>query len=255
MRISQGVGDRRGVAASHEDLGRVAVLAVDPERAIGHLLTAMSVFEDLGDPWRTIRCLYLMASALTLRGTHPPAVTHASATGARGTVGASVTLRDAAQVQGAARHLHGAISVVFLPQIRVISDRTEALLRGALDEATFAQAAAEGRGMSLEKAVAYARAIRPVPNEAADARLPVSDGRPLRPLPHVEVGSLSDREREDAGLVATGRSNRQIADDLSLSLRTVETHVHNILDKLGLSSRAQIVIWAIEHGLAVTRRA
>ena len=255
MKISDEIGDRRGVGASHEDLGCVAVLADDSERAISHLLVALSAFEDLGDPWRTIRCLYLVASALTTRGTHHAAVTNGPAGTAPEADGTTATLRDAARVQGAARHLHEAISVVFLPEIRVISDRTEVVLRGALGEAAFSQAAAEGRAMSLEQTVAYVRAILPVPNATPDARLPAPDGQQFRPLPHVEVGSLSRREREIAGLVATGRTNRQIAAELTLSMRTVETHVHNILGKLGLASRAQIVIWAIEHGLAVTRRA
>jgi DNA-binding NarL/FixJ family response regulator len=253
MKISHEVGDRRGVGASHEDLGCVAVLAADPERAISHLLVAISAFEDLGDPWRTIRCLYLVASALTTQGNRPAPVTNGSARTPPEAVGTIATLRDAARVQGAARHLHEAISVVFLPEIRVISDRTEIVLRGALGDATFSQAEAEGRAMSLQQAVAYVRAILPASNPAPEVRPPATNGQPLRPLPHVEVGSLSHREREIAGLVATGRTNRQIAEDLALSSRTVETHVHNILSKLGLSSRAQIVIWAIEHGLVVTR--
>jgi DNA-binding NarL/FixJ family response regulator len=50
-------------------------------------------------------------------------------------------------------------------------------------------------------------------------------------------------------LVAAGRSNREIAEALVLGERTIETHVSNILGKLGLRSRAQIAAWAIEHRL------
>ena len=67
-------------------------------------------------------------------------------------------------------------------------------------------------------------------------------------------GSLTPREREIVALVATGRTNRQIADTLVLSGRTVETHVRNILGKLELSSRAQIAVWAVEHGLGASGR-
>ncbi|HET9493381.1 MAG TPA: alpha/beta fold hydrolase [Chloroflexia bacterium] len=61
---------------------------------------------------------------------------------------------------------------------------------------------------------------------------------------------LTRREREVAALVAQGRSNREIADTLVLSERTVESHVSNILSKLGFRSRAQVSAWAVEQGLA-----
>jgi DNA-binding CsgD family transcriptional regulator/tetratricopeptide (TPR) repeat protein len=63
-------------------------------------------------------------------------------------------------------------------------------------------------------------------------------------------GGLTEREREVARLVAQGKSNRVIADELVVGERTVGTHVENILSKLGFSSRAQIAAWAVEKGLA-----
>jgi DNA-binding NarL/FixJ family response regulator len=63
-------------------------------------------------------------------------------------------------------------------------------------------------------------------------------------------GGLTAREREVALLVAQGKSNRNIAGDLVVSERTVETHVTNILLKLGFSSRAQIAAWVVQVGLA-----
>jgi DNA-binding NarL/FixJ family response regulator len=62
-------------------------------------------------------------------------------------------------------------------------------------------------------------------------------------------GGLTEREREVAILVAKGKSNREIADHLVVSYRTVETHVGAILSKLAFSSRAQIAVWAVEIGL------
>jgi DNA-binding NarL/FixJ family response regulator len=55
---------------------------------------------------------------------------------------------------------------------------------------------------------------------------------------------LSRREREIAGYVAAGLANREIAERLVLSERTVETHVQHILTKLGFRSRTQIAAWA-----------
>jgi non-specific serine/threonine protein kinase len=60
---------------------------------------------------------------------------------------------------------------------------------------------------------------------------------------------LTAREREVARLLARGFSNRQIADELVISLHTAQRHVENILSKLGLSSRTQAATWAIGQGL------
>ena len=58
---------------------------------------------------------------------------------------------------------------------------------------------------------------------------------------------LTAREWEVARLVAHGCSNRQIACELIVSERTVDTHVSHILRKLGLVSRAQIAAWVVQH--------
>jgi pimeloyl-ACP methyl ester carboxylesterase/DNA-binding CsgD family transcriptional regulator len=60
---------------------------------------------------------------------------------------------------------------------------------------------------------------------------------------------LSPRERQVAGLIGTGLTNRQIADELSISVATVERHAANIFTKLGLHSRAQVAVWAAGRDL------
>ncbi len=62
-------------------------------------------------------------------------------------------------------------------------------------------------------------------------------------------GGLTEREREVAVLIAQGKTNREIAATLVVSLRTVETHVSTILSKLGVPSRSRIAVWAVEVGL------
>ena len=60
---------------------------------------------------------------------------------------------------------------------------------------------------------------------------------------------LSPREREVAWLLPLGLSNRQVADELAISIGTVERHVANILAKPGDRSRAQVAVRAVEQGL------
>ncbi|MEU0836415.1 response regulator [Streptomyces sp. NPDC056231] len=62
--------------------------------------------------------------------------------------------------------------------------------------------------------------------------------------------TLTEREREVLGLIADGRSNREIARSLVLSEKTVKTHVSNILMKLDLADRTQAALWAVRHGVA-----
>ena len=61
--------------------------------------------------------------------------------------------------------------------------------------------------------------------------------------------TLSPREQQVAALVCQGYTNRQIAEELSLSVRTVEGHRSNLTDKLGLRSRVELVRYAREAGL------
>ena len=63
------------------------------------------------------------------------------------------------------------------------------------------------------------------------------------------LGGLTARERDVLGAVARGLSNRAIADELGITERTARTHVSNILAKLGLASRTQAALLAVQHGL------
>ena len=63
------------------------------------------------------------------------------------------------------------------------------------------------------------------------------------------VNGLSQRERQVASLIASGCTNRQIGAQLVITEGTVATHVVHILGKLGLSSRAQVAVWAAQRGL------
>jgi predicted ATPase/DNA-binding CsgD family transcriptional regulator len=75
-----------------------------------------------------------------------------------------------------------------------------------------------------------------------------------RPLPTStksrgrRAGVLSEREHDVVQLIAGGRSNREIADELVITKKTAEAHVSHILTKLGLCSRVQIATWSLQNG-------
>ena len=63
------------------------------------------------------------------------------------------------------------------------------------------------------------------------------------------VGSLSEREAQVLRLLASGKTNRAIAEELFISEKTVARHVSNIFDKLGVSSRSAATAWAYQRNL------
>jgi serine/threonine-protein kinase PknK len=109
------------------------------------------------------------------------------------------------------------------------------LARASLTESEFQAEQAAGRAMTLEQVVDYAL------NLPLKLGITQKTGKP--------PGDLTRREREVVTLIGQGMTNGEIAAELVLSKRTVETHVRHILSKLGLSSRGQIMRWAIDQGL------
>jgi len=92
---------------------------------------------------------------------------------------------------------------------------------------------AEGFAMSRDEAIALALSPEKEPGPDAARR--------------VHPGGLTQRESEIARLVSNGLTNREIADSLTLSVRTVETHVDRILTKLGFHNRTRLASWVREQ--------
>lgn len=105
------------------------------------------------------------------------------------------------------------------PQMAAHHERCVAQVRARLGDRAFERAAAVGERLTPAEAVSFAASARGA------------------------AGGLSEREREVAAGIHEGLSNREIADRLVLSVRTVDTHVQRILGKLGFGSRAQIAAW------------
>jgi predicted ATPase/DNA-binding CsgD family transcriptional regulator len=116
--------------------------------------------------------------------------------------------------------------------------RSAARVRNAIGAAGFERAFAEGASYTVEQAVALALGEDSGP----------ADGTAAASQRHPEgSGGLTRRQLEIAGLLAEGLTNREIATRLVISPRTAETHVDNILTKLGMTSRAQVASWVAEQ--------
>lgn len=100
---------------------------------------------------------------------------------------------------------------------------------------------ANGRQLSLEHVRATLEA-----NQAGDLAQDSEDEADQAPS---QLERLTRRERKVVQLVARGLTNRQIALELDIAERTVDTHVSNMLRKLGLPTRASAAAWAVEQGL------
>ena len=110
--------------------------------------------------------------------------------------------------------------------------------RRALDPQQFAAAQHRGIAMTLAAAVEFA------------ILMAAEDGpETLTPVPRPGLGKLSARERELVTLVAQGRTDAQIAEQLFISVRTVRTHLDRIRDKSGCRRRADLTRLALREGI------
>jgi DNA-binding NarL/FixJ family response regulator len=101
----------------------------------------------------------------------------------------------------------------------------------------------------LAKAIRMARDGEPLLHPDIARRLMEHVSHP-QPAGAAELARLTAREVEVLRRIAAGRSNKEIASDLTLSEKTVKTHVSNLLQKLDLADRTQAALFAVRNGLA-----
>ncbi|MBU3062848.1 LuxR C-terminal-related transcriptional regulator [Nocardia sp. NEAU-G5] len=125
-----------------------------------------------------------------------------------------------------------------------IGDKVRVRVRDALGEEEFRAAYDSGSALPLPAAIDYALGRT---TEAAAALTP-DTVQPKR-VDGAAPAVLTRRETDVARLIAAGYSNKRIATELVISVRTAETHVDHILTKLDFTSRTQIAAWAHDHDL------
>jgi two-component system, NarL family, response regulator NreC len=152
-------------------------------------------------------------------------------------------------------NMPGRSSLEAIPDIRAASPATEIVVLTMQNESAFARRALQAgvRGYVLKEA-ADTELVQAVRSAAAgQTYLQPALGARMAAEPDAEpADALSPREREVLRLIALGHTNAEIAEQLFLSIRTVETHRAHIQQKLGISGRAELVRYALGHELIDT---
>ncbi len=222
LSLSRETGNVNNITWSLRGLGLLALRQNDYERAEAYYTESLSLCRDVRTPGVIKECLEGLARVACARAEYA----------------------RAARLFGAEKELEetlGSVSVDWLPD-QGDHDRHFESTRAGLGEAAFAAAWGGGRAMTLHEAIEYAL--------TAEAAPPETEGKKKRRA-RSAAELLTPREQEVAALVARGLTNRDIAERLVVTERTAETHIQNILNKLGFTSRAQIAAWGVEHGLGV----
>ena len=154
-------------------------------------------------------------------------------------------------------NMPGGSSLDAIPRLRQDAPDTEIVVLTMQDDPAFARKALQGgaRGFVLKEAadeelleaIRLAAAGDTYLNPRLGARMAAAPDRPSGP-----PDDLSQRELEVLRLIALGHTNAEIADQLFLSTRTVETHRAHIQQKISRTSRAELVRYALDHGLLET---
>ncbi len=214
------IGARPEIARCLAGLGRVAMDLGATEQARRHLTRSLRLSHSTGSRIGAARGLETFA-ALAVHENRPELAVQLTA--------AATALREAAGLPP----LPGA--------------RTESYLAPArrLGDAAVARLWARGLALSSEAAIALALDMPPATGPDGESRtLAVVDEYQVAAAP---PSSLTRREHQIAALVASGRSNKAIAAELSISPTTAARHVANILAKLGFTSRTQIAAWVADR--------
>jgi predicted ATPase/DNA-binding CsgD family transcriptional regulator len=223
LALSQEIGHRHGTAASLALLARVTVHQGEFTAARVLYEESLTITREIGDKLNTASCL-------------------------EGLAGVAAAQEDptwAAHLLGAAESMRATIGTAIPPVERPLYERSVATTRAQLGEKAYAQALIEGRSMTPEQALAA---------HGQASLLPQSPTRPLSPPPAkplpIYPDGLTAREVEVLRLVAQGLTNEQVAEQLVISPRTVNTHLTAIYGKIGVSSRGAATRYTIEHNLA-----
>ncbi len=259
--VMQRIDQQWGAARALLGLGDLARFRNHPGEAHGWYVEALAILREIGARPEVARCLAGLGRVAMDLGAIEQARRHLTrslrlshATGARISVARGLEAfaalaghesrpELAVQLAAAAAALREMAGLPPLP-----GARTEGYLapaRRLLGDAAVARLWASGRALTSEAAVALALDL-PTPAAARADESPALTVVDSYQVASAPPSSLTQREHQIATLVASGRSNKAIAGELSISPTTAARHVANIMAKLGFNSRTQIAAWIAE---------
>jgi predicted ATPase/DNA-binding CsgD family transcriptional regulator len=267
--VMRRIDQQWGAARALLGLGDLARFRGRPGEAHGWYVEALAILREIGARPEIARCLAGLGQVAMDLGAIEQARRHLTrslrlshATGARIGVArgleafAALAGREgqsdlAVQLAAASAALRETAGLPALAGARV--ERYLAPARHLLGDAAVARLWASGQATDREAAIALALGTSPdigpetephLEADDEDRSLTVVRGIPVASAP---PSSLTQREHQIAELLASGRSNKAIADELSISHTTAARHVANIMAKLGFNSRTQIAAWVMNR--------
>jgi non-specific serine/threonine protein kinase len=218
-----------GIASALHKLGQVARSTGDTRRARALYAESLTLQRDLGNKQGIGECLAGLAGAAAETG-QP---------------------ERAARILAASAALLQTIGVPLAPVDQAALTRDMDTVRDRLGAVAWNAAWTAGSALSTDEAITLAL-TDDVAGEATVSTVPTAESRPDQTsAPGTDL--LSRREHEVCQLIAQGLTNREISASLSISEKTVGSHIDHIMTKLGLRSRTRIAVWAVEHGLGPSR--
>jgi len=261
LALFRGLGDKWGVASVSMVLGRVALLQGDVTTARSLAEESVRLCREVGHRWDAIQSIAILAKVADAQHDRAAALVLYQksldlarevgdkiliASGLEGLAGAVATRGDpiwATRLWGAAVALRDTIGAPMPPIKRAGYERAVAAVRIHLGEKAFAAAWSQGRMMTPEQAL-QARDLHTTLHQSSKGAVVASLAK-APPYPAM----LTAREVEVLRLVAQGLTDRQIAEQLIISPRTVNTHLTSIYNKLGVDTRAAATRFAVDHRL------
>jgi NarL family two-component system response regulator LiaR len=107
----------------------------------------------------------------------------------------------------------------------------------------------DGAAGYLSKSLPAVELVAALEKVYAGERIVAVDEPRARPRGRSPEGGLTPRESEVVGLIAAGAPNKEISRRLELSMNTVKSHIRTAYRTMGVTSRTQAVLWAVEHGV------
>jgi non-specific serine/threonine protein kinase len=244
-------GNTQGVAWARHDLGLLARDRGDLATAASLLRQSLRDFRELNHTWAVPWSAWGLGTTLSAQGRLEEA---------------RPLLAEALQIYAEVSDPRGVPQCLeALAQIacELAHFETAARLIGAATAlraqmAASAPDAEQARTLAVERVVTTAlgaeateqlmHAGRTMPaQEAVDLAMAVASGAAPGDRERLQHVPLTPRERQVAALVASGRTNRQIGSVLGISEKTAEVHLHHVMSKLDVRSRAEVAAWAVTH--------